>query len=186
LATPFQIREAARVLHAGGLVAYPTEAVYGLGCDPMNIEAVARLLRLKRRPWQKGMILIAASIEQLQPYILPIAPAYQPRLDETWPGPNTWLVPASGACPAWIRGSHHTVAVRVSAHPLVRRLCDAFGGAIVSTSANLAGNLPARSPLRVQRELGGELDYLLHGELGGDARPTVIRDLVSEVVTRAP
>jgi L-threonylcarbamoyladenylate synthase len=185
LATPFQIREAARVLHAGGLIAYPTEAVYGLGCDPMNYDAVEKLLLLKHRPWQKGMILIAASSEQLQPYIQPIDSRYQPRLDATWPGPNTWLVPASEACPAWIRGTHATVAVRVTAHPLVQALCNAFGGAIVSPSANHAGKSPARDPLRVLRELDGEVDYCLHGALGGAERPTVIRDLLSGKMVRS-
>lgn len=173
------------MLHAGGLIAYPTEAVYGLGCDPMNYAAVERLLLLKQRPWQKGLILIAAAIEQLQPYIRPIVPKYQSRLDETWPGPNTWLVPASDACPQWIRGSHKTVAVRVTAHPLVIALCNTFGGAIVSTSANHAGKSPAKTPLRVLRDLGDEVDYRLHGKLGGVDRPTVIRDLVSGETIRA-
>ncbi len=172
------------MLHAGGLIAYPTEAVYGLGCDPMNYDAVERLLLLKHRPWQKGVILIAASIEQLAPYILPIAPEHQATLDATWPGPNTWLVPASDACPPWIRGNHTTVAVRVSAHPLVQQLCSAFGGAIVSTSANLAGKLPARSALQVQLGLGGNVDYCLHGELGGADQPTTIRHLISGEVVR--
>ena len=172
------------MLHAGGLIAYPTEAVYGLGCDPMNPGAVERLLRLKRRPWQKGVILIAASIEQLQPYIQPITSSHQSRLDATWPGPNTWLIPASDACPEWVRGSHTTVAVRVSAHPLVQKLCNAFGGAIVSTSANHAGRPPARSPLQVQQRLGGEVDYCLRGELGGQANPTAIRDLLTDQLLR--
>jgi L-threonylcarbamoyladenylate synthase len=184
LATPFQLRQAARVLHAGGLVAYPTEAVFGLGCDPLNQQAVERLLRLKQRPWQKGVILIAANIEQLQPYIQLIDPRYQPQLDVTWPGPNTWLLPASGLCPAWIRGTHQSVAVRVSAHPLVQGLCHVFGGAIVSTSANYAGKRPARSALQVLRALGSEVDYCLHGELGGAERPTAIRDLLSGDVIR--
>lgn len=167
------------MLHAGGLVAYPTEAVYGLGCDPMNVAAVERLLLLKRRQWQKGMILVAADIEQLQPYIESIAAEYQVKLDETWPGPNTWLVPASDNCPEWIRGKHKTVAVRVTAHPLVRALCNAFGGAIVSTSANHAGKPPAKTPLRVMRDVGEAINYCLHAPLGGADRPTVIRDLVS-------
>ncbi|MEN8169197.1 MAG: Sua5/YciO/YrdC/YwlC family protein [Pseudomonadota bacterium] len=184
MASPFQIREAARVLHAGGLVAYPTEAVYGLGCDPLNPNAIDRLLQLKQRRWQKGLILIASSIEQLHPFIKPIAPRYQPKLDASWPGPNTWLVPASDTCPEWIRGTHPTVAVRVTAHPLVISLCNTFGSAIVSTSANHAGKKPARAPLAVLRDLGDEVDYCLHGELGGAERPTAIRDLLSDETKR--
>jgi L-threonylcarbamoyladenylate synthase len=185
MASPFQIREAARVLHAGGLIAYPTEAVYGLGCDPRNAAAVERLLQLKQRPWQKGLILIAASITQLSPYIAAIPLQYQSTLDASWPGPNTWLVPASEACPGWIRGTHPTVAVRVTAHPGVIALCNAFGGAIVSTSANYAGKRAARSALSVLRELGGAVDHCLHGELGGAERPTVIRDLLSGETVRS-
>lgn len=173
------------MLHAGGLIAYPTEAVYGLGCDPKNYHAVERLLLLKHRPWQKGVILIAADQQQLSPYIQPITAKQQKRLDETWPGPNTWLIPASGNCPIWIRGTHDTVAVRVSSHPLVRELCERFAGPIVSTSANYAGKLPARTPLRVLQTLGGEVDYCLHGELGGDKSPTIIRDLATGKIIRA-
>ena len=184
MVTPFHIREAARVLHSGGLIAYPTEAVYGLGCDPLNPDAVEQLLQLKQRPWQKGLILIAASIEQLLPFIKPIDPQYQHKLDASWPGPNTWLLPASDNCPGCIRGTHHTVAVRVTAHPVVINLCNNFGGAIVSTSANHAGKPPAMSPLRVLRDLGADVDYCLHGKLGGAERPTVIRDLVSDQTIR--
>ena len=184
MVTPFHIREAARVLHSGGLIAYPTEAVYGLGCDPLNPDAVERLLQLKQRPWQKGLILIAASIEQLLPFIEPIDLQYQHKLDASWPGPNTWLVPASDNCPGWIRGTHNTVAVRVTAHPVVIDLCNSFGGAIVSTSANYTGKPPAMSPLSVLRDLGADVDYCLHGKLGGAERPTVIRDLVSDQTIR--
>lgn len=172
------------MLRAGGLVAYPTEAVYGLGCDPMNPVAVERLLRLKRRPWQKGLILIASDATQLKPYIQTIDPSYQSRLDASWPGPHTWLIPASTDCPNWVRGLHDTVAVRVSAHRLVQELCNTFGGAIISTSANHAGKRPLKTALGVIRDLGGDIDYCLHGSLGGAGRPTPIRDLYSDRVVR--
>ena len=185
MTSPFQIREAARVLHAGGLVAYPTEAVYGLGCDPQNPDAVARLLQLKQRPWQKGLILVAANIEQLSPFIATIERHSQKKLDASWPGPNTLLIPASVHCPEWIRGTHHTVAVRITAHPVVISLCNTFGGALVSTSANPAGIMPATTALRVLRDFGTEINVCLHGELGDAQRPTVIRDLISDEVLRA-
>src|SRR5512143_218632 len=137
--TPWQLREAVRVLHHGGLIAYPTEAVYGLGCDPRNADAVLRLLNLKQRPWQKGLILIAADLAQLDPYLLPLDEMMRARVVPTWPGPNTWLLPARVETPHWLRGEHDTLAVRVTAHPVAAALCRAFGGPIVSTSANLAG-----------------------------------------------
>lgn len=179
------VRYAARVLAAGGVVAYPTEAVYGLGCDPRDFDAVARLLALKRRPARKGVILIAASLAQLEPWILPLDAAARARIGDGWPGPHTWLVPCRAQVPRWLRGAHDTLAVRVTAHPLAAALCRAFGGAIVSTSANRAGRPPARSALAVRARLGGEVDCVLNGALGGAARPTEIRDLATGALVRA-
>lgn len=172
----FHLRTARRILQAGGIVAYPTEAVYGLGCDPLNHDAVTRLLAIKQRPWQKGMILIASTAEQLKPYLLPLAPEIKEKVHATWPGPVTWLLPARPEVPYWLRGEHLTLAVRVTAHPLAAALCNVFGAPIVSTSANLARQEPARSALRVQRILGGRVDYILHGEVGKLMQPTEIRD----------
>lgn len=183
--SPWHLRAARDVLHREGVVAYPTEAVYGLGCDPQSSLAVAKLLRLKRRPAGKGLVLVAAALDQLTPYIAPLTGPMAARVLPTWPGPFTWLLPAADATPRWLRGEHATIAVRLSDHPVVRALCDAFGGALVSTSANLSGRPPARSPLAVQRLFGAEVDYILHGALGGLARPTAIRDGLTGLVLRA-
>ncbi len=172
-----QLRAAARVVKSGGLIAYPTEAVYGLGCDPRNEEAVRRLLTLKRRPVRKGLILIAASFEQLEPFLHPLAPSDRTRLAATWPGPYTWLIPTRPDTPRWLRGRHETLAVRVTAHPLAAALCQACEHPLVSTSANLSGRPPARTALAVRRQLGTAIDYLLPGPTGGAAQPTEIRDL---------
>lgn len=182
--SPFHLRTARHILQVGGIVAYPTEAVYGLGCDPLNPRAVMRLLALKQRPWQKGLILIASNREQLVPYLSPIPPAVEDKLAQTWPGPVTWLLPALPEVPYWLRGIHDTLAVRVTAHPVAAALCDAFGGPIVSTSANLAGHPPARNALRVRRALGERVDEILHGELGELLQPTEIRDAMSGRVIR--
>lgn len=168
---------AARVVRAGGIVAYPTEAVFGLGCDPRDERAVRRLLTLKRRPAHKGLILIAAHLEQLTPFLQPLTATDRDRLAATWPGPYTWLIPAKTTTPRWLRGRHDTLAVRVTAHPLVAALCQACGHPLVSTSANLSGRPPARSALAVRRQLGRDLDYILPGSTGGEARPTEIREL---------
>ncbi|MGB5495457.1 MAG: Sua5/YciO/YrdC/YwlC family protein, partial [Sedimenticolaceae bacterium] len=113
-----KLQHAARVLRAGGVVAYPTEAVFGLGCDPLNRSAVLRLLAIKQRPMDKGLILIANRLEQLLPFLRPLDPKVEQRLQETWPGPVTWLLPAHPAAPRWLRGRHTKLAVRVTAHPL--------------------------------------------------------------------
>lgn len=181
----WHIKRAAAILHRGGIVAYPTEGVWGLGCDPDNSEAVLRLLALKQRSWQKGLILIAASFEQLAPYIAAPSPTVLQRLRTAWPGPVTWLLPAPEATPPWLRGTHRTLAVRVTAHPPAAALCRRFGGALVSTSANLAGRPAARSRLQVQRYFGDALDYIVPGATGGLMRPTEIRDGLSGAVVRA-
>jgi len=167
---------ACHALAAGGIVAYPTEAVWGLGCEPLNRHAFQRLLALKRRALAKGVILIAADVEQLEPFIAATRSKLRPALD-TWPGPSTWLVPAAAGVPAYLTGGRDTLAVRVTAHPLAAALCRAWGGPIVSTSANLAGRPPARTALQVLRRFGRAVDYILPGDTGGLKKPTPIRDL---------
>ena len=172
------VRLAARALRRGGVIAYPTEGVWGLGCDPFDAEAVARLLMLKRRDVGKGLILVAAAIEQFAPFLHALTPAQRRQLAAGWPGPQTWVVPHGAALPDWITGYKPTVALRVTAHPLVADLCRAFGGPIVSTSANPSGRPPARDAFTVRRYFGDRLDYLLPGRLGGQTGPTPIRELI--------
>jgi L-threonylcarbamoyladenylate synthase len=168
----------------GQIVAYPTEAVFGLGCDPGNEAAVRRLLSIKQRPLAKGLILIGADFHQLAPFVKPLDNAQRASLDATWPGPVTWLLPARDRVPLWLRGHHDTIAVRVTAHPPAALLCQAWGGALVSTSANLSGRPPARTPLAVRRQLGARVDCIVPEPVGGGARPSEIRDLSSGRVVR--
>lgn len=180
----FQLGIAARIVATGGVIAYPTEAVWGLGCDPGDADAVARLLALKQRDPAKGLILVAAEIGMFAPLLAGLAPALRRRLEATWPGPVTWLVPHCGRAPAWIAGRHATVALRVSAHPVVVRLVRAVGTPLVSTSANPAGRRPARNALDVHRYFADAVDYLLPGTTGGHQQPTEIRDLETGAVVR--
>lgn len=182
--TPEQLQRAAQTLQAGGIVAYPTEAVYGLGCDPWNETAMRRLLTLKQRPAEMGVILIASRIEQLEPFITPLDEATLTKLQATWPGPVTWIVPARAETPAWLRGAHTTIAVRVTAHPIAAALCEAAQSALVSTSANRTGEPPARDADAVRHVFGDTVDYILSGEVGGLDRPTEIRDVRTGEVIR--
>jgi L-threonylcarbamoyladenylate synthase len=182
---PWHLREAARYFQHGGLIAYPTEAVYGLGCDPLNRSAVLRLLRLKRRPLEKGLILIAADLEQLRPFVAIPSPAIMERIQKTWPGPSTWLLPATPDTPPWLTGQHTSLAVRVTAHPLAAALCLACNSPLVSTSANLSGHHPTRTPLGVRRQFGDKIDFLLTGAVGDLKQPTPIRDALSNELIRA-
>jgi L-threonylcarbamoyladenylate synthase len=168
----------------GGLVAYPTEAVYGLGCDPRDGSVVRRLLALKGRTESKGLILIAADWAQLEPFVLSLDPERMAAIRNTWPGPITWLLPACRETPRWLTGDHATLAVRVTAHPLAAALCRLWGGPLVSTSANRAARPPARSALAVRRALGRGVDYVLTGSCGGALRPSAIRDGATGAVLR--
>ncbi|HEY5718044.1 MAG TPA: Sua5/YciO/YrdC/YwlC family protein [Motiliproteus sp.] len=182
----WHLKQAVRALTAGGVIAYPTEAVWGLGCDPWQRRAVERLLALKQRPMHKGLIMVAASQSQIAPLLQSLDSSERLRLDLSWPGPVTWLLPdPADWVPAWVKGTHSSVAVRVSDHPQVAKLCSAFGGPLVSTSANVAGQEPARAAADVRQAFSRQLDYLLPGPLGGLDRPTQIRDLRSGTVLRA-
>lgn len=172
------------MLRDGGVIAYPTEAVYGLGCDPLNRAAVMRLLAIKQRPVAKGLILIADDFSRLLPFVQPPDDVLQQRLDASWPGPVTWLLPARPETPTWLRGRHTSIAVRVTAHRGAAALCAAFGGALVSTSANRLGQPPARTPLQVRQRCSG-VDLVLHGATGGRRRPSEIRDARSGELVRA-
>lgn len=178
MTTLLSIADAAAALKAGAVLAYPTEAVWGLGCDPFDEAAVLRLLAIKQRPVDKGLILIAGTLDQFDGLLdwdaLPVDRSEA--VFASWPGPHTWIVPATGRIPHWITGAHDGVAVRVSAHPTVVALCAAFGGPLVSTSANLAGAPPAFSRDALDATLLALLDGICMGETGGLTAPTAIRD----------
>ena len=176
--SPWRLRAACRRLNQGRILAYPTEAVYGLGCDPLNAAAVLQLLEFKQRPVGAGLILIAADFAQLEPFVQPLSSALRRRVFASWPGPVTWLLPARSEVPTWLRGAHATLAVRITAHAGSRALCQAFGGALISTSANPRGRPPARTALQVRRYFGDTL-AILPGPLGTGARPSEIRDAVT-------
>ncbi|MFC0338303.1 L-threonylcarbamoyladenylate synthase [Kushneria avicenniae] len=170
-------------LGQGGVVAYPTEAVWGLGCDPDNTEALERLLALKARDPAKGLILIASGIEQFEPWLAGLDDTYLLRLRASWPGPVSWLVPDNGRAHPLVRGEHSSVALRVSDHPLVRALCDAFGGPLVSSSANRASEAPCLSAEAI-RQVFDDRVLVVDGPLGGRTRPSEIRDLLTNDVLR--
>jgi L-threonylcarbamoyladenylate synthase len=180
------IAETAAALRGGGVVAYPTEAVWGLGCDPRDEAATLRLLALKAREVEKGLILIAAEEAQLAPFIdmAVLDAAQRDAVRASWPGPHTWIVPASAGAPRWITGAHVGIAVRVSAHAPVIDLCTAFGGALVSTSANRAGEPAARVIGQLDPRIIAAVDAVLDGETGALQRPTEIRDARTGAVLR--
>ncbi|GGD48799.1 Sua5/YciO/YrdC/YwlC family protein [Pseudoxanthomonas indica] len=179
--------EAVIALRAGGVILYPTEGVWGIGCDPFQEAAVMRLLDVKQRMVEKGVILIAADLDQLRPCLdLGALPAARlAAVLESWPGPNTWVMPATPQVPRWITGDHDSLAVRVSAHPTVVALCRAFGGPLVSTSANLSGQPAVTRREDLDPQLLARVAGVSEGETGGLTTPTPIRDARSGQSLRA-
>lgn len=179
------IDDVCQALINGLVIAYPTEAVFGLGCDPDNPKAVLDLCALKNRPLEKGLILIAADLNQLLPYIdlTALSDERIAHIQSTWPGPYTWVMPAKSATPKFLTGQFETIAVRVTNHPTVIAICEQFGKPIVSTSANLTGLPPAKTAREIYQQFADKI-VISEGEIGGLLKPTEIRDAKSGLVIR--
>lgn len=168
-----------KILQQDGIIAYPTEAVYGLGCSPFSEKAVMKLLALKQRKVDKGLILIAADFAQLEPLLQALPPERLNYILATWPEPVSWAWPKSDKVPSYIHGDWDSVVVRVSAHPIVQQLCLQFGGPLVSTSANRHGENPCRSAQEVEAVFGSLLDHIVVGDVGSLEKPTPIFDALT-------
>ncbi len=175
----FKIRLAIKKINEGGVIAYPTEAIYGLGCNPLDEEAVLRLLELKKRSIDKGLILIASSLAQLEPY-LQLNNEIISRIQTTWPGPITWIIPAQPWVPHWLTGKHSSLAVRVTSHPAARLLCEENDGPLVSTSANTSDKPPAVKSWQVAKSLDSNELYIMSGEVGNLKQATPIFDVLNQ------
>ncbi|MDX2429142.1 MAG: Sua5/YciO/YrdC/YwlC family protein [Xanthomonadales bacterium] len=182
--TPLDTAAAVEKLRSGHVIAYPTEAVYGLGCDPANESAVRKLLKLKGRHESAGLVLIASEFSQLLPWISDVSEPLVQKAMQTWPGSVTWLFPRAAAVPDYVAGKHDTVAVRITAHQPSRDLCEAFESALISTSANHTSAKPARSLSEVWGYFGSDIAGTLAGELGDGEKPSEIRDLVTGKIIR--
>ena len=178
----FALKKAALIVRAGGVIAYPTEGVFGLGCLPDNDDAVAHLLGIKIRSAEKGLLLIAGSQQQLDPWValpdgqsVPVSPAEKP---------VTWVVPAADITPGWLTGGRDTIAVRRTGFADAAALCDAVGSALVSTSANISGRKPARNTYVLRRQFYGLVDYIVPGRCGPATGSSEIRDFDSGRILR--
>lgn len=176
-------RTIAAYLRRGGLIAYPTESCYGLGCDPDNRTAVLRLLKLKQRPQRKGLIVIAASYRQVARYLRPLNAAEQQRLREGGAQAVTYLMPAHHSVPRWLRGTHDTLAVRLTAHRQAAQLCRSVSSALISTSANRSGQRPARTYAQCRRLFGCKV-WVLPGRVGKRKKPSTIRMWADDRIVR--
>lgn len=183
MASSEPLKRAARVLRSGGVIAYPTEGVFGLGCLPDHFEAVSRVLAIKNRDPALGLVLIASDIEQLASWIE--LPEGSPDLQSTSDKPVTWIVPATQEVPYWVRGENAGLAIRLTTHPVASTLCEAADSALVSTSANLHGRPPTRNPFVLRRRFGALVDYIVPGECGPASGSSEIRELTSGRVLRS-
>lgn len=178
-----KINKTVKILQEGGVIAYPTEGVFGFGCDPFNETAVTRLLKIKQRDVKKGLILIAANWDQVKT-LIKIDLAKYKLLKQNNKKPITWVFPATKKAPAWITGEFNTVAIRVTLHPIAKELCQRFGGPIVSTSANLIGKKPLRDAKQVAKQFLSEVDLIISEKVGALKKPTEIRDITTGKVIR--
>lgn len=172
-----QVGDARESLQQGKVVAYPTEAVYGLGCDPFNQQAVEKILALKHREKRKGLILLIADWSQLIPLIAPISDSLLDPVRATWPGPVTWIFPKSDLIPDWVSGQHDGIAIRMSAHTIAHQLC--VDGPVISTSANISGQDPAIDLAGLRLQFPQGIDAVLSGDLGGLNQPSKIFDVMT-------
>jgi L-threonylcarbamoyladenylate synthase len=185
-----RLRRGARILRKGGVLAYPTEGVYGLGCDPFNFAAVQRIWDIKGRAADKGLIIIGATLAHFEPLLTSSAlrslanaeatRAQQPASQRS----TTWVVHARSDVPMWLSGGRSSLAVRLTRHGRARALCCAFRGALVSTSANISGARAAHSAQQARRWLPRAPDWILGGQVGGELRPSRIVELESGRVLR--
>tara|TARA_B110000003_G_C16569896_1_gene503879 strand:- start:641 stop:1210 length:570 start_codon:yes stop_codon:yes gene_type:complete len=180
-----EILEAAEIIIGGGVIAYPTEAVWGLGCDPFSEQAVSKILCLKQRPVDKGLILIGSCADHFSQYLCGLESKYLQLFATPLSQPTTWLVPDNGFAPRWIVGNHSTVALRITRHPVVSALCNTFGGAIVSTSANPQGLPAAITQIKVDEYFAGSLDFYAPGDVVGASRESEIKNLLTGEVIRS-
>ena len=179
MTTPFQVRRAANIVSKGGVILYPTDTIYGLGCNPFDHQAVRRIFRIKRRSGSKTLILAAGTMEQLKRCI--DVPADTDLSAET---PTTWIVPANDDCPAWLVAEDGTIAVRLADHPVIRGICEATSLPLVSTSANISGRRPVNDPVSIHRTFHDTVDAILVGDEHSTGSASTIRFLNSDKVIR--
>lgn len=184
MASDFAIRRAAQLVHQGGVIAYPTETVYGLGCDPLCFEAVQYLCRLKNRELSKGLILLGNDIQLFSNYIVPLNEADLARISQT--GETiSWIVAAGESTPDWLTGGRDTLVIRITDHPVVSKLCNRLGHPLVSSSANPGGHKPALNTLQVHRYFHNRVDAILSSTHKSSGRPSTIRQLDNNRLLRS-
>lgn len=180
LPTPQNINQAADIIKNGGLIAYPTETVYGLGADPYNDEAVQKIFTAKGRAEDKGIILLIRGVDDLSTLVRVVSPTAQILIEAFWPGPLTLVFRANRDLSPTLLGGRDTIALRHSSSPIATQLLSALGGPLTSTSANRSTKPPARSACEVENALGDHLDLILDGGPSDSTLPSTLVDVSTD------
>ena len=181
--SPWALNRFAHAVSQGAVFGYPTDTIWGFGCHPLIASSVARILQIKNRRADKGLILLSSKLEYCAAYVGLDYEQLEPVTTAT-DRPTTWLIPASENCPVWIRGNHPTVAIRISNHPLLDFLCNRLKAPIVSTSANRSSKATVRNALQMRKQFGDELDFIVNGFTTGSNRPSEIKSLLDGTTLR--
>lgn len=181
--SPWALNRFVHAVSRGAVFGYPTDTVWGFGCHPLIASSVSRILQIKNRSPDKGLILLSSRIEYCSTY-LDVETDQLAALASPTNQPTTWLATASALCPPWIRGIYPTVAIRITSHPLVQAICDGLQAPVVSTSANRGGKATARNSIQMRKQFGSELDYIVTGFPTGSLQPSEIRSLANGTILR--
>ena len=179
----WNIRYAARIIEQGGVIAYPTESVFGLGCDPDNPQALKKLLAIKNRPAEKGLIILISDLAQARPYIEPLSEQQIALINQQQERATTWLIPRKKSVSTLLCGHHARLAVRLTQHPIAQSICHYTGSALVSTSCNLAGRPEMTNARQVKSQMFTQVDFTVAGATG-EQSPSRIIDLLSGKLLR--
>ena len=179
------IKRLSKAIMQGAVVAYPSDTIWGFGCHPLHITAVNRILQVKNRSADKGLILLSSSLEYCLPYIAKhLSDVQLDRLKQDYERPTTWLTPAAEDCPVWLRGRYTTIAIRITQHPLIQSICTQIQAPLVSTSANRQGRPPVRNALQAQRQFSRHMDFIVHGYEAGTQQASRIQSLLTGCTIR--
>jgi len=181
--SPWALNRFCQAVSQGAVFGYPTDTIWGFGCHPMIADAVARIHRIKGRSPNQGFILLVSKLEYCMPFVDPCPATVIPPVENAQ-RPITWLVPSAADCPDWICGPYGTVAIRLTSHPFVTRVCDHLRSPLVSTSANRSGRRTVRNLIQLRRQFGSELDYVVAGYDIGSGQRSQIRSLVDGTILR--
>ncbi len=182
---PVDYQRVSKIIFQGGIIAYPTEGVWGIGCDPWNESAVNKILSIKQRSADKGLILVVADTSQIAQLLAPLSEEMLKRINTVYERATTWLIPDNnGWAPDFVRGKHSSVAVRISQHPVVKSICNACDKPVISTSANVAGEPPLTTFTEVSSCFSEKLDMIVPGKTCGAGLPSRIIDLKTGIILR--